>query len=62
MLMKQLLEDIIIKSGKKSGVSYANKDKRKKFDVDFGKDKLNMINVALGDRTNKRLVLQKIAK
>lgn len=60
--MKQLLKNLIEKSGKRSKVSYAKKDERKKFDENFGKDKIDMINVALGGRTNKRMILQKLAK
>lgn len=60
--MKQLLKNLIEKSGKRAEVSYADQKRRKKFDENFGKEKLDMINTALGEKDNKRLIFKKLAE
>jgi hypothetical protein len=60
--MNQNIQELIEKSGKRSTVTYKGKDKRVKFDENFGKEKLNKIISALGDDDNKALIFQKLSK
>lgn len=60
--MKQALKNLIAKSGKRSEVSYADKKRRVSFDENFGKEKLDLINAALGTQSNKKQVFAKLSK
>ncbi len=59
--MKQIVQQLIKKSGKNTTVDFSGKDRRVKFDENFGKDKLDLIDTALGDESNKSLIFQKIS-
>ena len=41
--MKIVLKELIEKSGKKTAISYKNKEKRKSFDESYAKTKMNVI-------------------
>jgi hypothetical protein len=60
--MKQIIQTLLEKSGKRTKVHYAEKERRTKFDEDFGKEKLDLINNALGKDQNKQLIFEKMEK
>ncbi len=60
--MKQVIQEMLDKSGKHTSVNFKGKDQRKPFDEDFGKDKLDVINKALGNSSNKTEILTKLSK
>ena len=60
--MKPTLKKLLESAGKNTTVHFEGKEKRTKFDENFGKDKLDIINKALGDDQNKQLIFQKLSK
>lgn len=58
--MKSLLKELIEQSGKKTTISYHNKDKRKSFDESYAKGKITIIKNFIGNNSIK--VSQKLAK
>ena len=60
--MKQIIQDLLKKSGKQAEVNYLGKDKRISFDESFGKHKVDTIKAALGDELNRNRVLRQISK
>jgi hypothetical protein len=61
MPMREKINELIAKSGKHKPVEFKDKDKRKSFDENFGKDKIEVINKVLGTHKNRKLVLSKIS-
>lgn len=59
--MKDKMKELIAKSGKHKTVEFNGKDKRKSFDENFGKDKINVIKQVLGNAQNRKMVLSKIS-
>lgn len=49
--MKNIIKDILSKSGKKTTVSYKDKDNRKSFDETFGKQKMEIASSFIGDNS-----------
>ncbi|MBF4517491.1 hypothetical protein IRZ71_14090 [Flavobacterium sp. ANB] len=47
--MKNIIKNILDKSGKKSTVSYKDKENRKSFDETFGKEKMEIASKFIGD-------------
>ena len=60
--MKQTIEELLKNSGKHTSVNFKGKDQRRSFDENFGKDKVDVINTALGDTANKSQILTKLSK
>ena len=60
--MKLAIEKLIDESGKNTSVQFDGKTRRVSFDENFGKDKLDIIEKALGDNANKKSVFQKMSK
>ncbi|MEJ2883340.1 hypothetical protein [Pedobacter sp. GR22-6] len=60
--MKETIKNLLEKSGKRTDVSNETKKFNRKFDENFGKDKLELINTALGGQENKRLIFEKLSK
>lgn len=60
--MRQIIQDLLKKSGKQAEVNYSGKDRRVSFDESFGKHKVDAIKAALGDEANRERVLRQIAK
>ena len=59
--MKNIIKDILDKSGKKTVVSYKNKDNRQSFDETFGKNKMEIASKIIGDNSisfSKKLALK----
>lgn len=59
--MRDKIKELIAKSGKNSTVAFKGKEKRKSFDENFGKDKIDIINNVLGNDENRKMVLSKIS-
>jgi len=49
--MKNIIKNILDKSGKKSTVTYKNKENRKSFDETFGKEKMEIASKFIGDNS-----------
>ena len=49
--MKNILRQILEKSGKNTKVSYKNKEKREFFDETFGKNKMEISNKIIGENS-----------
>ncbi|MEO7975661.1 hypothetical protein [Flavobacterium sp.] len=49
--MKNIIKDILDKSGKKTVVSYKDKDNRQSFDETFGKNKMEIASKIIGDNS-----------
>ena len=49
--MKIVLKELIKKSGKKTTISYDNKNKRKSFDESYAKIKMNIIKEFIGNKS-----------
>ncbi|MDR7208865.1 hypothetical protein [Flavobacterium piscis] len=49
--MKNIIKDILDKSGKKTVVSYKDKENRKSFDETFGKNKMEIASKIIGDNS-----------
>ena len=58
--MKIVLKELIEKSGKKTAISYKNKEKRKSFDESYAKTKMNIIKEFIG--SNSLEVSKKLEK
>jgi hypothetical protein len=59
--MKNIIKDILDKSGKKTVVSYKDKDNRQSFDETFGKNKMEIASKIIGDNSislSKKLALK----
>ena len=46
--MKNTIKDILEKSGKKTIISYPEKENRKSFDEDYGKEKMEIVSKVIG--------------
>jgi hypothetical protein len=51
--MSKELTNILNKSGKIKVISYKNKDKRKSFDENFGKNKMEIASKVIGNNASK---------
>ncbi|TPG37801.1 hypothetical protein [Flavobacterium pectinovorum] len=60
--MKNILKDLIAKSGKKTVVSFVNKDKRNSFDESFGKEKIEIASKFIGNDENSIALSKKLAE
>ncbi|MCI9843992.1 hypothetical protein [Flavobacterium pectinovorum] len=49
--MQNIIKNILEKSGKKSTVSYKNKENRKSFDETFGKEKMEIASKFIGNNS-----------
>lgn len=49
--MKNIIKDILNESGKKTTVSYKDKENRKSFDETFGKQKMEVASSLIGDNS-----------
>lgn len=58
--MKDTIKDILEKSGKKITISYKEKENRKSFDENYGKEKMEIISHFIGD--NSILLSEKLNK
>ena len=59
--MKNIIQDILDKSGKKTVVTYKDKENRKSFDETFGKTKMEIASKIIGDNSvslSKKLALK----
>jgi len=60
--MKLTIQDLLEKSEKRTIVQYNGKAQSFKFDENFGKEKLDLIDSALGMDKNKQLIIKKLSK
>jgi len=58
--MSKVLKNIINSSGKKTVVSYTNKEKRTSFDQSFGKDKIDMIDTIISNSKDSKALADKL--
>lgn len=49
--MKNMIKDILEKSGKKTIISYPEKENRKSFDENYGKEKMEIVSKFIGDNS-----------
>ncbi|WP_144444484.1 hypothetical protein [Flavobacterium sp. 9] len=60
--MKNILKNLIAKSGKKTVVSFENKDKRNSLDESFGKEKIEIASKFIGNDENSIALSKKLAE
>lgn len=58
--MKKSWKNILKESGKKTTVSYKNKDKRVSFDDSFGKSKMEIASSLIGSKENAIAIAKKL--
>jgi hypothetical protein len=59
--MKNTLKNILDKSGKKTEISFKNKEKRSSFDESFGKNKMEIASTFIGGDENSIALSKKLA-
>ncbi|WP_394773259.1 hypothetical protein [Flavobacterium sp.] len=60
--MKDILKNLLEKSGKKTAVTFANKDKRNSLDESFGKNKIEIASKFIGNDENSVALSKKLAE
>lgn len=59
--MKNTLKNILEKSGKKTVISFKDKDKRKSLDESFGKNKIEIVSKFIGSEQNSIALSRKLS-
>lgn len=60
--MKNILKSLLEKSGKKTVVSFTNKNKRNSLDESFGKEKIEIASKFIGNDENSIALAKKLAE